>query len=89
MLLESLGKTGTSVPIIMREADAQTDPNTQIKESCNDKCFDACTPPQIRHPRAGGDPSAMAVVNRRPCSGYGWRRPVVNERRFGCFCGCP
>lgn len=33
MVLESLGKTGTSVPIIMREADANTDPNTQIKEA--------------------------------------------------------
>jgi len=33
MVLESLGKTGTSVPIIMREADALTDPNTQIKEA--------------------------------------------------------
>ena len=33
MVLESLGKTGTSVPIIMREADAKTDPNTQIKEA--------------------------------------------------------
>ncbi len=33
MVLESLGKTGTSVPIIMREKDALTDPNTQIKEA--------------------------------------------------------
>jgi peptide/nickel transport system substrate-binding protein len=33
MVLESLGKTGTSVPIIMREADALTDPQTQIKEA--------------------------------------------------------
>ena len=33
MVLESLGKTGTSVPIIMREVDANTDPNTQIKEA--------------------------------------------------------
>lgn len=33
MVLESLGKTGTSVPIIMRASDASTDPNTQIKEA--------------------------------------------------------
>lgn len=33
MVLESLGKTGTSVPVIMREVDAKTDPNTQIKEA--------------------------------------------------------
>lgn len=33
MVLESLGKTGTSVPIIMREVDAKTDANTQIKEA--------------------------------------------------------
>lgn len=33
MVLESLGKTGTSVPIIMREADALTDPQTQVKEA--------------------------------------------------------
>ena len=33
MVLESLGKTGTSVPIIMREVDALTDANTQIKEA--------------------------------------------------------
>jgi peptide/nickel transport system substrate-binding protein len=32
MVLESLGKTGTSVPVIMREAEALTDPQTQIKE---------------------------------------------------------
>ena len=33
MVLESLGKTGTSVPVIMREADALTDPQTQVKEA--------------------------------------------------------
>ncbi len=33
MVLESLGKTGTSVPIIMREVEARTDPQTQIKEA--------------------------------------------------------
>jgi peptide/nickel transport system substrate-binding protein len=32
MVLESLGKSGTSVPIIMREKEALTDPNTQITE---------------------------------------------------------
>ncbi|HEX4892197.1 MAG TPA: ABC transporter substrate-binding protein [Hyphomicrobiaceae bacterium] len=31
MVLESLGKTGTSVPVIMREQDANTDPKDQIK----------------------------------------------------------
>jgi peptide/nickel transport system substrate-binding protein len=33
MVLETLGKTGTSVPVIMREKEAQTDPNTQITEA--------------------------------------------------------
>jgi peptide/nickel transport system substrate-binding protein len=33
MVLESLGKTNSSVPVIMREKEAQTDPNTQVKES--------------------------------------------------------
>ncbi len=33
MVLESLGKSGTSVPIIMREKEALTDPNTQITEA--------------------------------------------------------
>jgi peptide/nickel transport system substrate-binding protein len=33
MVLESLGKTGTSVPVIMREKDALVDPNTQITEA--------------------------------------------------------
>ncbi|MDF3062895.1 MAG: transporter substrate-binding protein [Microvirga sp.] len=33
MVLESLGKTGTSVPIIMREKEALTDPNTQVTEA--------------------------------------------------------
>ena len=33
MVLESLGKTSTSVPVIMREVDANTDPQTQIKEA--------------------------------------------------------
>ncbi len=33
MVLESLGKTGTSVPIIMREKEALIDPNTQITEA--------------------------------------------------------
>jgi peptide/nickel transport system substrate-binding protein len=33
MVLESLGKTGTSVPVIMREQDALTDPQQQIKEA--------------------------------------------------------
>jgi len=33
MVLETLGKTGTSVPIIMREKEALTDPNTQITEA--------------------------------------------------------
>ncbi|MBS0240714.1 MAG: ABC transporter substrate-binding protein [Proteobacteria bacterium] len=32
MVLETLGKNGTSVPIIMREQDALTDPQTQVKE---------------------------------------------------------
>ena len=33
MVLESLGKTGTSVAVIMREKDAQVDPSTQITEA--------------------------------------------------------
>ena len=33
MVLETLGKTGTSVPVIMRERDAMVDPNTQIAEA--------------------------------------------------------
>lgn len=33
MVLESLGKTGTSVAIIMREKEAMTDPNTQVTEA--------------------------------------------------------
>jgi peptide/nickel transport system substrate-binding protein len=33
MVLESLGKTNSSVPVIMREKEAQTDHNTQVKES--------------------------------------------------------
>ena len=33
MVLESLGKAGTSVPVIMREKDALIDPNTQITEA--------------------------------------------------------
>lgn len=33
MVLESLGKSGSSIAAIMREKDAQTDPNTQVKES--------------------------------------------------------
>ena len=33
MVLESLGKSGTSVPIIMREKEALVDPNTQITEA--------------------------------------------------------
>ena len=33
MVLESLGKTGSSIAAIMREKDAQTDPQTQVKES--------------------------------------------------------
>ena len=33
MVLELLGKSGTSVPIIMREKEALTDPNTQITEA--------------------------------------------------------
>ena len=33
MVLESLGKNGTSVAVIMREKDALTDPQQQIKES--------------------------------------------------------
>ena len=31
MVLESLGKTATSIAVIMREADALTDPQTQVK----------------------------------------------------------
>jgi peptide/nickel transport system substrate-binding protein len=33
MVLESLGKTGSSVPVIMREKDALVDANTQITEA--------------------------------------------------------
>src|SRR3954467_8420389 len=33
MVLESLGKTGSSIAAIMREKDAQTDPQQQVKES--------------------------------------------------------
>jgi peptide/nickel transport system substrate-binding protein len=33
MVLETLGKTGTSVPVIMREKEALNDPNTQITEA--------------------------------------------------------
>ena len=33
MVLESLGKTNSSVAVIMREKEAQTDHNTQVKES--------------------------------------------------------
>jgi len=33
MVLESLGKTSTSVPVIMREKDALIDPNTQVTEA--------------------------------------------------------
>src|SRR5215216_4802026 len=33
MVLETLGKSGTSVPIIMREKEALTDPNSQITEA--------------------------------------------------------
>jgi peptide/nickel transport system substrate-binding protein len=33
LVLESLGKTMSSVPIIMREKDALTDPNTQVTEA--------------------------------------------------------
>ena len=33
MVLESLGKTGTSVAVIMREQDALTDPQQQVKEA--------------------------------------------------------
>ena len=33
MVLETLGKSGTSVAVIMREQDAQTDPQQQIKEA--------------------------------------------------------
>jgi peptide/nickel transport system substrate-binding protein len=33
MVLESLGKTNSSVPVIMREKEAQTDPQQQVKES--------------------------------------------------------
>jgi peptide/nickel transport system substrate-binding protein len=33
MVLESLGKSGTSLPVIMREKDALVDPNTQITEA--------------------------------------------------------
>ncbi len=32
LVAETLGKSGTSVPVIMRERDAQTDPNQQITE---------------------------------------------------------
>ena len=32
MVLESLGKTNSSVPVIMREKDAMTDPQQQVKE---------------------------------------------------------
>ena len=33
MVLESLGKTGSSVAVIMREKDALTDPQQQVKEA--------------------------------------------------------
>src|SRR5262245_16374601 len=33
LVLESLGKSNSSVPIIMREKDARTDPNTQVTEA--------------------------------------------------------
>jgi len=33
MVLESLGKTNSSVPVIMREQDALTDPQQQVKEA--------------------------------------------------------
>src|SRR5471032_1888020 len=33
MVLESLGKSGTSIAVIMREKEALTDPQTQVKES--------------------------------------------------------
>src|SRR4030088_2716567 len=33
MVLESLGKNGTSIPAIMREQEALTDPQQQIKEA--------------------------------------------------------
>ena len=33
MVLESLGKTSTSVAVIMREKDALTDPNTQVTQA--------------------------------------------------------
>ena len=33
MVLESLGKNGSSIAAIMREKEAQTDPQQQVKES--------------------------------------------------------
>ena len=33
MVLESLGKSGTSLPVIMREAEALVDPQVQVKEA--------------------------------------------------------
>jgi len=33
LVLDTLGKTGTMVPVIMRAADAATDPNEQIKDA--------------------------------------------------------
>lgn len=43
MVLESLGKTGTSVPVIMREQDANTDPKDQIKTAVGSGPFKFAT----------------------------------------------
>ena len=55
MVLESLGKSGTSVAAIMREKDALTDPQQQIKESDRLRTRSAS-------PRTSGCPAARRSI---------------------------
>lgn len=58
LVLDTLGKSGTSVPVIMRKQEADTDPNTQITEVIGSGPF--------KFLRDQWQPGARAIYERNP-----------------------
>jgi peptide/nickel transport system substrate-binding protein len=50
MVLESLGKSGSSIAAIMREKEAMTDPQQQVKESIGSWCWNRSARAAARSP---------------------------------------
>ena len=69
MVLESLGKTNSSVPAIMRAQDAATDPQQQVKEA------DRLRPVQVRQGPVGtGEQGGLSQESPTMCRGRRARR---------------